>query len=268
MVRPAIRIPTQLVSIILLAGSSLLLFFILLAGIKSDGNVLNKWYFISADTSKLPGATYPVTRWSLYGICGYETGESVTKPGNFIGCTDHKADYPFDPVRNFKPENGTWNGTWTEFETDRYYYETRFQFPFYLIALFFNTVALFASVFSCFRWVAIGNTVLSCLTFIFSTCAASLTTAAYVQAKNVFKKHDADAKVGATLFGFAWAVVFMAILNTFFFLVLVPRQKEHDSYITDAIPSTERGAYKFGFGKKKTTQVDVDNKDASSFVRA
>lgn len=265
--KASIRFPFQALSILFLAGSALLLFFIVLAGTKGHG-VLNKWYFLAVDTSNYNNATYPISRWSMYGICGYEKGDSLSKPGNFIGCTSNKPAYPFDPKRNFGIDEAN---LWVEFQTNKFYYMTRFQFAFYLIALFFDVVALFVNLVSgCFRAAGIINIVSIFLTFLFSVIAASLSTAAYVQGRNVFKNYQTNAKIAPTLYGFAWAVVFMAILNLIFSCFILPKKDGATSYKPKkkGAPSGKRGGYRFGINKKKTTEGAADNKDASSFVRA
>lgn len=273
-----VRVCVQLTALVFAAGTVLLYFFIVLAGIKSDGNVLNKWYFLRADTSDLPGAPYPVSQWSLYGVCGYEAGDSISKPGAFIGCTDHKPAYPLDPKRNFN--GGNKDDTWTEFRTNRYYYETRFQFAFYLIALFFVTMEFLLAFFTFLaRPVAVTASVLSILTFIFGTIAASLSTAAYVKGRQIFRDHGYDAKLGPALYGFMWANVLMAIFNSVLFW-FVNSEEQSSPYRTREF-AFRRGGYRFGLSQKRTTEVPavpqaplvVDEKapiidpDASSFVR-
>lgn len=266
--KAALRFPFQALTIFFLAGSALLLFFIVLAGSKSDGNVLNKWYFLTVDTSNYNNVSYPVSRWSMYGICGYQKGVSLSKPGSFIGCTPNKPAYPFDPKRNFRIAE---NNLWVEFKTNKFYYMTRFQYPFYLIALFFDVVAFFVSIISgCLRAAGLINVISIFLTALFSVIAASLSTAAYVEGRNVFKNHLVDAKIGPTLYGFAWAVVFMAILNLVMSCIVIPGKEGASSYKSkkNGTSSGKRGGYRFGINQKKTTEGTADNKDASSFVRA
>lgn len=194
-----LRITIQLLATLFAAGSILLYLFVVLAGIKSDGNVLNKWYFLRADTSDLPGATYPITQWSLYGICGYESGDSISKPGDFIGCSSHKPAYPLDPKRNFN--DGDSSETWDQFRTNKFYFETRFQFAFYLIALFFAVCQFFLSFGSFFCYpVAIASAASAITSFVFGAIAASLSTAAYVDGRNIFHKHGAEAKLDPSLY--------------------------------------------------------------------
>lgn len=57
-----------LVSLILLAGAIVLMLFVILSGVKNT-SPLNKTYFLSADTSKIPGAR-AVSQWTYFYICG------------------------------------------------------------------------------------------------------------------------------------------------------------------------------------------------------
>lgn len=263
----SVRVTLQLISLLFLAGSALLLFFIVLAGSKPSG-ILQKWYFLAADTSDLGDAKYPVSRWSFYGLCGYEKGESVKKPGKFIGCTKNKADYPFDPSRNFNIKEADLP---TQFQGNKFYYLTRFQFPFYLIALFFDVVGLFSVLFSAsFRSAGFVTVISVLFTAIFSIIAAALSTAAYVDGRNALHNMSIEAEIAPTLYGFMWAVVFMAIVNFILIFFVFPSKDGASSYKTkkgkkNGTPAGKRGGFKFGSSKKNTTVVD--DKDASSFVR-
>lgn len=246
-----IRATAQVLVTLFAAGSALFYFFIVLAGIKKDGNILNDWYFLRADTSGLPGAPYPVSQWSLYGVCGYELGNSISEPGAFIGCTSTKAAYPFDPKRNFN--DGHADETWSQFRNNRYYLETRFQFAFYLITLFVVVVTFFFSFF-CFvyRPLAVACGVMSICSFVFGAIAASLTTAAYVEARDVFHKHNYGAKLGPTLYGFAWASVVMSMLNSV--LAWFTSNSDSRPRYTGGGLSFSKGGYKFGISERRTTE--------------
>jgi hypothetical protein len=55
-------------SLILIAGSIVLLFFIILSGLKSS-TPLNKVYFLQADTSNIASAR-PLSQWTYFYVCG------------------------------------------------------------------------------------------------------------------------------------------------------------------------------------------------------
>merc|ERR1711964_462493 len=131
----------SLVSLILVAGGLLLMFFILLAG-AVDGSPLNKFYFLQASTGNLPGAP-TIARWTYWNVCGVQNGRTVC--GN-QGYSDVHPAFPLDPAshRNFDtttnvPRNFVRHHGY-------YFYMTRFMFAFMLIALFFGVCALFTGL--------------------------------------------------------------------------------------------------------------------------
>jgi hypothetical protein len=56
------------VSLILIAGSLVLMFFVVLSGV-TNKNPLNKTYFLRATTSGVTGAR-PVSQWTYFYVCG------------------------------------------------------------------------------------------------------------------------------------------------------------------------------------------------------
>ncbi|ANB14323.1 Fmp45p [Sugiyamaella lignohabitans] len=92
--------------IIFTAGAALLLFFIVLGGSRNS-TPLNEFFWLEADTSKVPGAP-SLTRWTFYGICHVVDGRNAN-------CTSNKADFGFDPIHTF----GTHTGLPDDFATSR-----------------------------------------------------------------------------------------------------------------------------------------------------
>lgn len=78
-------------SLILIAGSIVLIFFVLLAG-AINGNPVNQIYFLQVDTSAIPGAP-SLSQWTLWNVCGSNNGLDTT-----CGVTPA---FPFDPQNNF-----------------------------------------------------------------------------------------------------------------------------------------------------------------------
>ncbi|KAG5362154.1 SUR7 family protein [Yarrowia sp. C11] len=189
-------------SILLIAGATLLSFFVLLAGAR-DSAPLNNFYWMEASTSSIPGAP-DTTRWTTYNYCGVADGKNAD-------CSPNKADFPFDPVRNF----GTEEGVPEEFiGTNKWYYLTRFAWPFYIISLFFTVLTLFVSVFSlCSRLGSALALTLNGVSVFFWTIASGLSTACFAQAKG----HFSDAKLGTKMFAFIWTTEFILLLTLFFF---------------------------------------------------
>lgn len=57
------------VSLILIAGSVVLLFFVVLSGVKHT-TPLSKTYFLKADTSAIAGSGRAVSQWTYFYVCG------------------------------------------------------------------------------------------------------------------------------------------------------------------------------------------------------
>ncbi|CDK25772.1 unnamed protein product [Kuraishia capsulata CBS 1993] len=199
------RILTHLLTIFLLAGTTLLLVFVVLSG-ASDHFPFNKFYWLEADTTKITG---DVSRWTFWGICN----PSGNTNGN---CTSSGPDFPLSPVDNF----GTTKGLPTDFVDNRdvYYYLTRFSFPFILISLCFTGVALICSLFS-FCWNAMRTVLVFfvCAALLFAAAGVSLETAAVVLARNAFKDDGISQSLGASMLGISWGAV--AALIVIYFLV-------------------------------------------------
>ena len=71
-------------SLILIAGSLLLLFLVVLSGVK-DHSPLNKIYFLQADTSTIAGSGRSISQWTYFYVCGE----------NNQGCGKAVPDLPF-----------------------------------------------------------------------------------------------------------------------------------------------------------------------------
>ena len=64
---------TGILSLILIAGSLVLLLFVILSGVK-NALPLNKTYFLEADTSSFQGAR-AVSRWTYFYVCGADNND-------------------------------------------------------------------------------------------------------------------------------------------------------------------------------------------------
>jgi hypothetical protein len=162
-----------LLSLILVAGGLLLMFFILLTG-AVDGDPVNRWYFLEADTSNIPNAP-PVSRWTYWNVCGVD-GSRTDCSGDQNYMNVHPA-FPLDPAsgRTFDtdvnvPENFVRNHGY-------YFYMTRFMFAFMLIALFFAVCALFTGLLAlCTRIGAYLSSLLTMIALFFQLIQAALMT--------------------------------------------------------------------------------------------
>jgi len=203
-----------LVSLVLVAAGLLFALFILLAG-AVNGNPVNHWYFLQADTGGIPGAP-PVSRWTFWNICDGSTGVDNCGGQGFGSVSPAR---PFDPPshRNF----GTTQGVPAGFVGTRYYFfMTRFMFAFALIALFFGACALLAGLLAlCTRLGAYLGGLLTTIAFIFQALTASLMTAAYVKGRDHFRSNGQNATIGKYAFGFEWASFTCFFLATILFCI-------------------------------------------------
>lgn len=183
-----------IVPLVLIAGSTLMLFFINLSGVQDSLTFLNKFYFSKA--------TVKYERyWTMYAMC--------TPLGNGqVQCTKKEPAYPYDPVKNlgagFVPE---------EFDKNQktYYYLSRIAYAAFLLALLLSIMSLLPVTISCCAWhgfltgffasFVIGGALL------FDVIAASLQTAAHVKGVNAFKKAGFLAQLGTPMFVCMWLSV-------------------------------------------------------------
>ncbi|KAL6713630.1 Eisosomes component [Lecanora helva] len=194
-----------LVSIILIAGGVLLTLLTLLGG-GIDKSPTNKFYFLQASTSPIPGAA-ATTRWTFWNACSVVDGKN--------SCPKVHAAYPLDPPRNF----GTEEGVPQQFVgTHQYYYLTRFMFAFVLIGLFFGAISLILGLLAlCSKIVSFLDSALVSVALFFQTLTAALMTAAYVKGRNNFHSANLSASLGKYNFGFMWATVACYFLATVLF---------------------------------------------------
>jgi len=198
------------VSLILIAGSLVLMFFVVLSGV-TNTTPLNKTYFLRATTSGIQGAR-PVSQWTYFYVCG---------EGN-TNCGSPVSDLPFGYawVGGGEGAPGGLLGSHGKGTTSKYYYYMwRFGWVFYLIALIANVVSFFTCLLApCSRLASgISGFFVANALFWFSL-AASLMTATFVKARNEFRSNGQDASIGRYAFGFtwgAWAAMFLATIFLF-----------------------------------------------------
>lgn len=146
--------------------------FIALAG-AVDGDPVNRWYFLEADTSQIPGAP-PLSRWTYWNVCGVDGSRTACGDASYEKV--HPA-FPLDPAgsRTFDtdtgvPENFVKNSGY-------YFLMTRFMFAFMLIALFFAVCALLTGLLAlCTRIGAYLSSLLTLVALFFQLIQASLMT--------------------------------------------------------------------------------------------
>ncbi|CAN6650120.1 uncharacterized plasma membrane protein YNL194C [Trichomonascus vanleenenianus] len=251
------------ISLFLLAGSILLLFFIVLAGAK-DSSPLNKFFWLQADTSAIPGAP-PETRWTFYGYC-------EVKDGNNYNCSSNVAAFAFQPDRTF----GTTTGVPSDFINNHstYYYLTRFSYAFFLIALFFSVVTLIFCC--CAMFSRLGSAISASMNFIawlFAITAAALATGAYTMARNKFNN---GANLGVKLTAFSWTVVACLIITQVLFCIGwcggESRRQNRDFFVEKKSPDRRRGFFsvrnrKESSGHESQEPIQPGIQPVSSFER-
>lgn len=199
--------PLAIAGLVLIAGSLVLLFFTILAGV-ANTTPLKDTYFLRADTSNIDGAR-DITQWTFFYFCGEGNRDcSSPRPAPAFGkaWARDASGAPEDII------GGHGGGT----TSTHYFYMWRFAWVFFLITLFFETLAFFGAFLACCgRLGAAISGMLSITALVFLSAAASLMTAVFVQARNAFQSDDRSASLGRYAFGFvwgAWAALFIATI--------------------------------------------------------
>jgi len=198
------------VSLILIAGALVLMFFVVLSGV-TNTTPLNKTYFLQADTSSITGAR-PISQWTYFYVCG---------SGN-TDCGSPVPALPFGYAWVGGGSNGpaALLGSHGKHTTStHYYYLWRFGWVFYLAGLFMTVMAFFTALLAPCSRLASGfsGTILLGALFLYSL-GVSLMTAEFVQARNAFKSAGMSSSIGRYAFGFswgAWAAIFLATIFLF-----------------------------------------------------
>jgi len=199
-----------IVSLVLIAGALVLMFFVVLSGVKST-IPLNKTYFLTADTSKITGAR-PVSQWTYFYVCG-------------SGNTDCGKAVPALPLGYAWVGGGAGAPTTLlgkhghQTTSTYYYYMWRFGWSLYLVSLVFTVFAFLTSLLApCARLAsALAGFMLVICLFFFSI-AAALMTVVFVKLRNVLNSSGHTASIGKYAFGFtwgAWAALFLAMVFLF-----------------------------------------------------
>ncbi|KAI1436414.1 SUR7/PalI family-domain-containing protein [Xylaria sp. CBS 124048] len=201
-----------------LAGSIVLLFFVVLSGITSSPP-FHQTYFLSADTTNITGAR-PVSQWTYFRICGEDNSNcSAAWPDPPIGWAWSK-----DPTGPNLPTKliGAYGDGTTSYV---YFYLWRFGWVLYLLALFATILAFFigfAAVINRVR--AYIAALVSAISLLLLTFAASLMTATFVRMRDQFIAAGREAHIGVYAFGFTWAAWVLA-LASFVLLFLLARTR-------------------------------------------
>ncbi|KAI0877902.1 SUR7/PalI family-domain-containing protein [Hypoxylon argillaceum] len=198
-------------ALLLLAGSIVLLLFVILAGTVRT-TPFRQTHFLSADTSGIAGAR-ALSRWTYFRICGADnTGCSHAWPDPPVGWA-----WSRNPTGSNLPTKliGSYGGGTTSFA---YFYMWRFGWVFYLLALLFTVVAFFTGFLACFgRLGSALAALMSSGALFFLALAASLMTATFVKMRAAFTAVGRDASLGVWAFGFTWGAVAAVLIATVLF---------------------------------------------------
>ncbi|ONH70181.1 Protein SUR7 [Cyberlindnera fabianii] len=198
-----------ILSLVALLGAALLLFFNILCGATNHAP-LNKWYWLEADTSSIPGAN-SVTRWTNYNSCGVSGGHNTD-------CSSKHAAYPMSPVSNFGTTEGVPSGLSSKHGST--YYLSKVGWAFLLIGLFFTLLALLPVLVSfCIPSLTIlnvGTGFATSAALLFTALSAALLTAGYVKARNAFRDDGRTTHLGKTMLAFIWTSTFLLALSSLF----------------------------------------------------
>lgn len=193
------KIINTFLNLFFLAGTMLLLLFIIMAG-SGDHTPLN-FYWVRADTSNISGA-YSESAWSFWGVCSY--------PG-FKDCQRGPA-YPISPKDNFQTLQGVPSDLVNN--RDNVYYLSRFGFCFVVIAICFTGVALIVDLLGFFFQIIdkIVSIFVGFALFFIAGYNAFYTSAA-VLARNAFSNEGQSTKLGVKLIAVSWtSLVTIAIV--------------------------------------------------------
>jgi hypothetical protein len=219
--------------IVLLSGSLLLLWFIILSGV-THVTPLRQTYFLRADTSGITGAR-DVTQWTYLYFCGRgnrNCGSAHPAPAFGKAWDGNAQNAPNSLI-------GSHGGDTTSYH---YYYMWRFTWVFILINLFFETLAWFAAFLACCgRLGAAIASLLALIALFFHSLGTAMMTAVFVQARNAFHRDGRSASLGKYAFGFMWASWFALFLATILFMIGIKTNKSRkDATATGANGYTGR----------------------------
>lgn len=233
---------------ILQAGAVVLLFFVILAGVR-DTVPLNETFFLSADISSFHTNVDTPSgygQWTLWGVCG------ATTDGKNVNCGSHHAAFPFSPSDNFG------SGSVPAYFVDHhhfFYYASRIMFAFFIIALAFTIFSAFTGLLAlCSRLGSAVSSVFAMGACLFDIVAAALMTAVFVQGRNGFQDAGITASLGVKAFGFAWGSVGCLLFASFGFCCAAcgPGRRNRDREYNAGTTRTSR------FWRRRNRKVAAD----------
>ncbi|KAL5594735.1 hypothetical protein BROUX41_001649 [Berkeleyomyces rouxiae] len=245
-------IPFGLAGMVLIATSLLFLWFVILSGL-THHSPFGKSYFLQADTSGITGARQ-TSQWTYFWICG---------EGN-RDCGSAHAALPFGYAWDSRAANvpsglGGSHGNHTT--STHFWYMWRFGWVFFMMTLFFETVALFTSILACCgRLGAALASFATAVALFFYALAVSLMTATFVQARDRFKDNGRHARLGRWNFGFAWAgfaalALAWVLFSASFFAAPSRKSRSATTEKRGAYPWRKRNTSAIGEGRMQDGRV-------------
>jgi hypothetical protein len=242
-----------IVSLILIAGAIVLMFFVVLSGL-TNTTPLNKTYFLQADTSSITGAR-PLSQWTYFYVCG-EGNTNCGKPVPAL-------PFGYAWVGNSNGAPASLIGSHGKATTStHYYYIWRFGWVFYLMGLATTVFAFFTALLApCSRLASGFSGAVLMFALFFYSVGVSLMTAEFVQARNAFRSNGMSASIGRYAFGFswgAWAAIFLATI--FLFLGCGAGGRNDDKVrSTRATTGTSTGFFRRQRSRRSARGSFVDN---------
>lgn len=244
------KLISTVVNLVLLAGTTLLLLFIVLSG-STDHFPFNEFYIVKANTSDIPGAPSE-SAWSFWGVCD---------ANDWNNCTFGPA-FPLSPKDNFHTEVGVPQDFIAN--RDTYYYLSRFAFAFAILALAFTGFAFLVDLFGlCFSFVDKIVVVLSVIALFFVAAFASVLTAVTILARNAFNSDGMSGKIGVKYLALTWAS-FVCVLLVFFLTCAANIAASYKKHLDKVRESESQAYYQSAPGP---SEVGAPIGDESSFTR-
>ncbi|KAI0462594.1 hypothetical protein LJB42_004088 [Komagataella kurtzmanii] len=213
-----VRLLTRLVPLVLLAGTVLLLVFVVLSG-GTDHYPFDRFYWLEVRTTDFE-TPFDLARWTYWGLCENVDGRNrdcVTGPA-----------YPISPEDNFEGDENL-NSDFIS-NRDTYFFLSRFGNVFLLLGLIFSGVSFILTFLSSvLKSARVTLALFLFLATLFTAGGAALMTAVVVLARNHFD--GVETQISANQLGCTWgavATIFLtvAILSTSSVTTAYRRHKE------------------------------------------
>ncbi|KAL2181103.1 SUR7/PalI family-domain-containing protein [Thermothelomyces heterothallicus CBS 202.75] len=236
-------------ALLLLAGSLLLLWFVILSGV-THTSPLRQTYFLRADTSGIQGAR-PVTQWTYFKTCGEgNTDCGPARPALPLGdaWASNARGAPSDLIGRYGNDTTSYY----------YWYMWRFGWVFFLIALFFEVLAFFSGFLAlCSRLGSTLTGLISLVALFFLSIAVSLMTATFVKMRNVFTSEGRSASLGRWAFGFSWGSWAALFISTILFCLSRHRRGDTTTAAPATSGTTRRG---WPFGRRTASRKSYEGR--------